>query len=123
MRNIVALAITAASVSAMAQELFELRLGTLALQAPSSWRFEQAGKHRATGRGPEGENVIANYQVLLPSAPPEVVANHVATVRGFAINKMPVVAEKNGTVIRPVTEQRLPGERLQEMRNLCATQS
>jgi hypothetical protein len=113
MRTVVNWAIIALALPAIAQELLELRLGTVAFQVPSSWHFEQSGKHRATGRGPDGASVIANYEVLLPDAPPEATAKHVATVRGFAAEKMPGLADKNGTVIRPVTEQRLPGERVQ----------
>jgi hypothetical protein len=112
MRTIVAMLFCAIGLTVTAEELNVLRLGTLVLRIAPTWQFH-GGAQRAEGRGPNGEGLIANYRVLRPEAPPEAVEHHVTTVQGFARGEMPRLAEKNGTVIRAVTEQLLPGGRFQ----------
>jgi hypothetical protein len=95
-----------------AQDQRLMRLGTLSLDFPSTWEFKGSGQ-RAEGHGTEGEFVIVNYRVLLPGAPPEVVAQHRKVVRGFAQEKMPEIAsDKHNDVLRPVSESALPGDRV-----------
>lgn len=83
-----------------------MRLGTLHLLFPPAWEFrptEQGGE----GAGPDGEEVIISYRVLKPGAPDEVKDDHWRRVRGFANTQMPQLAQKAGTVVRPVTEASL----------------
>ncbi len=98
--------------SAYGQETLLLRVGTLSLDVPSSWSFSGSNQ-RAEGRGPDGEGVIVSYRVLKPGAPDPVVEHHWKTIRGFASDRMPELASKNGEVLRPVTEYSLPEGRVQ----------
>jgi hypothetical protein len=95
-----------------AQEHMLMRIGTLSIDFPVSWHFQGSGQ-RGEGRGPNGEEVIANYRVLRPGAPPEVTEQHWNTIRGFVKDKMPELAEKNGAVVRHVTESPLQDGRVQ----------
>ena len=101
----------AAATAPRAEELNVLRLGTLALRLPTTWQFESGPGQRAQGRGPNGEGIIANYRTLRPGAPPEVVTQHVSSARGIARDEMPRLAEKNGRVVRPVSERSFPNDR------------
>jgi hypothetical protein len=61
--------------------------------------------------GPDGQTLIANYASLISGAVPDPASHVLETARGFAHDRMPGLAEKNGKVIRPVTEQGLPDAR------------
>ena len=114
MRNaLVALLLLLTASAASAQELLLLRMGSLNLSVPSTWKFEGGPNQRVEGKGPGGEGVIANYRFLKPGAPAEVVDHHWKTIRGFASERMPGLASKNGDVLRPLAETALPGNRVQ----------
>jgi hypothetical protein len=98
--------------AAFADELLELRMATLALQVPATWRFTGTSE-RAEGKGPDGEYVIASYRKLKRDAPSDVIAYHWKAIRGFAKDKMPDLAVKNGEVVVAVSEKLLPGGRVQ----------
>ena len=70
-------------------------MGTVSFRMPATWHFEGANQ-RVEGRGPYGEGVIANYRVLKPGAPKEVVDHLWKMTRGFATEKLPEVASKTG---------------------------
>ena len=98
---------------ASAQEPLLLHLGTLDLEFPPPWRFQRSGL-RAEGRGPDGESVIAQYRVLHPGAPAEVVAQHWSVIRNFARDEMPgIAAGRSSQVVRPVGETPRPDKRVQ----------
>lgn len=114
MRNtLAALLLLLAYTAASAQELYILRMGSLILSAPSTWRFEGGANQRVEGKGPDGEGVIANYRFLKPGAPADVIDRHWTTIRGFASERMPGLASKNGDILRPLTETPLPENRVQ----------
>lgn len=113
MRNIVfALLLSLAGSASWAREPWILRAGTVTFRVPDAWKIEVEGQ-RAEGRGPDGEGLIANYRVLKPGAPRDVVEHHVNTVRSFASEHMPGLATKNGVVVRPVAEIVSPEGRFQ----------
>jgi len=112
MRTVAAAVCLFFALCALAVEPLVLRVGTLAMQFPDGWTF-QGGKQRAEGKGPDGEAVIVTYRVLVQGAPPEAVEQHWKAVRGFAADKLPEIAAKNGEVLRPPAEVALPGGRVQ----------
>jgi hypothetical protein len=90
-------------------EIGILHLGPLVLQFPAGWKM-QGNSARVEGRGPHDEVLIADYYNVKDSVA-DPSAQVLATAREFARGKMPVLAQKNGRVLRPVTEQALDGGR------------
>ena len=86
-----------------AQEVGILHLGPLTLQFPVGWNFH-GNPGRVEGRGPHEEGAIADY-FSAKGAVEDTAAAVLTTARGFANDKMPALAQKNGKVIRPVAEQ------------------
>jgi hypothetical protein len=108
MRSIGAYLLTMAVLIAPvgAQETGVLHLGPLTLQFPAGWKM-QGNAVRVVGRGPNGEGMIANYAGVKGAAG-DPSAAVLTTARGFADDKMPGLAQKNGKVIRAVAEHALP---------------
>ena len=94
------------SAMVFAEGFSRLSVGPLELQLPGGWRIV-GNSQRVEGHGPDGQTLIANYASLKPGAVPEPSSQVLETARGFARDRMPGLAEKNGTVIRPVTERAL----------------
>jgi len=93
-----------------AESVTRLSVGPLVLQLPTGWRIT-GNSQRVESHGPDGQILIANYASLIAGAVPDPAAHVLETARGFARDRMPGLAEKNGKVLRPVTERELPGAR------------
>jgi hypothetical protein len=98
------------SMVVAAEGVSRLSVGPLVLQLPAGWRIT-GNSQRVESHGPDGQTLIANYASLISGAVPDPASHVLETARGFAHDRMPGLAEKNGKVIRPVTEQGLPDAR------------
>jgi hypothetical protein len=79
------------------------------LQFPAGWTM-QGNSSRVEGRGPHEERMIADYYGVKDGVT-DPAAQVLSTAREFARDKMPELAQKDGAVLRPVTEQALEGGR------------
>ena len=109
MRTITALLLAMVVSISGAEEIGILHLGPLVLQFPAGWKM-QGNSSRVEGRGPQEERLIADYYGVKDSVA-DPAAQVLSTAREFARGKMPELAQKNGKVLRPVTEQALEGGR------------
>lgn len=98
------------SMVVTAESVSRLSVGPLVLQLPAGWRIS-GNSQRVESHGPNGQTLIANYASLITGAVPDPVSFVLETARGFARDRMPGLADKNGKVIRPVTERGLPDAR------------
>jgi hypothetical protein len=109
MRIVFALPLVIMVSIAGAEEIGILHLGPLVLQFPAGWTM-QGNSSRVEGRGPHEERMIADYYGVKDGVT-DPAAQVLGTAREFARVKMPELAQKDGTVLRPVTEQALEGGR------------
>ena len=109
MRAIAAILLALAVSIAAAEEIGILRLGPLMLEFPAAWKM-RGNPSRVEGRGPHEEKMIADYYGVKAGVA-DPAAQVLSTAREFARGKMPELAQKDGTVLRPVTEQALEGGR------------
>ena len=109
MRIAAALLLAMIALIAGAEEIGILHLGPLVLQFPAGWRM-QGNPLRVEGLGPHEQRIIADYYGVKDGVA-DPAAQVLSTAREFARDKMPELAQKNGNVLRPVTEQALEGGR------------
>jgi hypothetical protein len=87
-------------------------VGPLSLQFSAGWRIT-GNSLRSESHGPQGQTLIATYISIVPGAVPNPASKALEGARGFARDRMPGFAEKNGRVVRPVTESTLPDSRVE----------
>jgi len=88
-----------------------LTVGPLVLPLSGTWQTTGNSLH-CESHGPSGQTLIATYAALVRGASPDPVSQVLTTARGFARDKMPGLAAKNGKVVRPVTELITPESRI-----------
>jgi len=99
-------------IVALAEGESRLVIGPLHLQISSGWRTTGNSQHLES-HGPDGQILIVTYAAIVPGSVPDPAAKVLETARAFARDKMPGLAEKNGKVLRPVTESPLPDSRVE----------
>jgi hypothetical protein len=94
-------------IGVLAEGESHLIVGPLNLTLFGEWRTTGNSQHFES-HGPDGETLIATYASLVPGAVSDPTSKVLETARGFARDRMRGLAEKNGKVVRPVTESSLP---------------
>jgi len=97
---------------ALAEGESQLAIGPLHLMLSSGWRTTGNSQHQES-HGPDGQTIIATFAAIVPGSVPDPAAKVLETAREFAKNGMPGLAEKNGKVLRPVTESPLADSRVE----------
>jgi hypothetical protein len=89
-----------------------LAIGPLNLQLSPGWRTTGNAQH-VESHGPDGQTIIATYAAIVSGSVSDPTSKVLETARGFARDRMPGLAEKNGKVQRPVTESSLADSRVE----------
>jgi hypothetical protein len=97
---------------ALADGESHLAIGPLNLQLSPGWRTTGNSQHLES-HGPDGQTLIATYAAIVPGSVSDPTSKVLETARGYARDRMPGLAEKNGKVLRPVTEFLLADSRVE----------
>jgi hypothetical protein len=99
---------TATALPAQAEDVGVLHLRPLHLILPPTWTFDES-KNPIEGRGPDGEKLLITIMKRRSDGGSNSPASAKDLASGFAKDKMPLLAAKDGkTVVRPVTPVSTP---------------